>query len=148
MPAEVLWIQLPKLVGITCRNRWNTHNYSRCTQKAYLWHVRAYQNFYSKSVDELGEAEIRKYLLHLQSEFSLSQMKQAVGALRFVYKYTLNQEWLKERISYPRSEKSLPKVITQEQVKLLFPAVANLKSRTVLQTIYGAGLRLQEAGMT
>jgi len=61
----------------------------------------------------LGEAEIRKYLLYVGSNFSLSQMKQAVGALRFVYKYTLNQEWLKDRISYPRSEKKLPKVITQ-----------------------------------
>ena len=120
-------------------------NYSPCTQKAYLWHVRAYQNFYSKSVMELGEAEIRKYLLYMQTNYSLSQMKQAVGALRFVYKYTLSQEWLKDRITYPRQEKTLPKVITQEQVKLLFPAVTNLKSRTVLQTIYGAGLRLQEA---
>ena len=120
-------------------------NYSPCTQKAYLWHVRAYQNFYSKDVMELGEVEIRNYLLYMQTNYSLSQMKQAVGALRFVYKYTLNQEWLKERISYPRKEKTLPKVITQEQVKLLFPAVANLKSRTVLQTIYGSGLRLQEA---
>lgn len=119
-------------------------NYSLCTQKAYLWHVRAYQNFYSKNVMELGEAEIRKYLLHMQTNYSLSQMKQAVGALRFVYKYTLNLEWLKDRISYPRQERTLPKVITQEQVKLLFAAVPNLKSRTVLQTIYGAGLRLQE----
>ena len=120
-------------------------NYSPCTQKAYLWHVRAYQNFYSKDVMELGEAEIRKYLLYMQTNYSLSQMKQAVGALRFVYKYTLNQEWLKDRISYPRQEKTLPRVITQEEVKLLFQAVANLKCRTVLQTIYGAGLRLQEA---
>ena len=120
-------------------------NYSRCTQKAYLWHVRAYQNFHSKDVMELGEAEIREYLLYMQSNYSLSQMKQAVAALRFVYKYTLNQEWLKERISYPRHEKTLPKVITQEQVKLLFQAIPNLKSRTVCQTLYGAGLRLQEA---
>ena len=58
-------------------------NYSPCTNKAYLWHVKAFQNFYSKSVDELGEAEIRKYLLYVRSNFSLSQMKQAVGALRF-----------------------------------------------------------------
>jgi len=120
-------------------------NYSSCTKKAYLWHVRAFEKFYSQSVTELQEEEIRKYLLHMRENYSLSQMKQAVGALRFVYKYTLNQEWLKERISYPRGEKSLPKVITQEEVKLLFQAVSNLKTRTVLQTIYASGLRLEEA---
>ena len=72
-------------------------------------------------------------------------MKQAVGALRFVYNYTLNQEWLKDRISYPRQEKKLLKVINQEDVRKLFAAVPNLKNRTVLKTIYGAGLRLNEA---
>ena len=120
-------------------------NYSVCTKKAYLWHVRAFENFYSKNVDALGETEIRNYLLYIQTNFSLSQMKQAVGALRFVYKYTLNQEWLKDRIVYPRARKTLPKVITKEEVQKLFQAVPNLKNRTVLQTIYGAGLRLNEA---
>lgn len=120
-------------------------NYSLNTHKAYLWHVKEYQNFYSKSVDELGEAEIRKYLLYLRANASLSHMKQAVGALRFVYKYTLNKEWLKDRISYPRGKKILPKVLTREQVRELFLAVLNLRNRTVLQTIYASGLRLSEA---
>jgi len=33
--------------------------------KAYLWHARAFENFYSRSVDELGEAEIREYLVYV-----------------------------------------------------------------------------------
>ena len=120
-------------------------NYAPNTHKAYLRHVRVYQNFYSKSVDELGEAEIRKYLLHLKESGSLSQMKQVVGALRFVYKYTLRQDRINDRISNPRGKRSLPTVLNRKQVIKLFTAVPNVRDRTVLQVMYASGLRLNEA---
>jgi integrase/recombinase XerD len=120
-------------------------NYSTNTHKAYLRHVRAYQNFYSKSVDELGDAEIRKYLLHIKESGSLSQMKQVVGALRFVYKYTLNRDWISNRISYPRGKRKLPTVLSRKQVVKLFTAVPSVRDRTVLQIMYASGLRLNEA---
>ena len=121
-------------------------NYSPCTEKTYLFHVGYFARHFGRSPDRLGEQEIRQYLKFLreQQRCSLSHYKQAVGALRFFYKYTLGKDWLKERIPYPRKAKTLPIVLTLGEVQLLFEAVDNQRNRVVMQVLYGAGLRLME----
>ena len=67
-------------------------NYAPNTQKAYLWHVAKFAKHFGKSPADLDYEAIREYLVYLREteRCSLSHMKQAVGALRFVYKYSLN----------------------------------------------------------
>jgi site-specific recombinase XerD len=122
-------------------------NYSPCTEKAYIFHVAYFAKWLGKSPAQAGEEQIRQYLSYLREEkqVSLSHFKQAVGALRFFTKYTLNKEWLKERIPYPRQSKTLPEVMSQEEVKQLLLAVENQRHRIVFEVMYGAGLRLMEA---
>ena len=50
-----------------------------------------------------------------------------------------------EHIPFPKKEKRLPEVLSVEEVSKLFSCVRTVKSRTILQTMYGAGLRLMEA---
>jgi len=122
-------------------------NYSPCTEKAYVWHVARFAKHFGKSPSKLGEKEIRQYLLYLREERQSSQsdFKQAVGALRFLNKYTLNREWLKDRIPYPRRAKKLPVVLSKVEVERLFSEIQNEQHRAILQTAYGSGLRLMEA---
>ena len=70
---------------------------------------------------------------------------QSVCALRFLYKKTLKKDWPVEHIPFPKKEKRLPEVLSVEEVSKLFLCVRTVKSRTILQTMYGAGLRLMEA---
>lgn len=124
-------------------------NYSPCTEKTYVYHVERFSKWLGKPPEKAMEDEIRKYLLWLREEkrSSQSDFKQAVGALRFFYKYTLNSEWLKDRIAYPRKEKRLPEVLTQEETRELLRCTKNPKTRVILECCYGAGLRLMEAVM-
>jgi len=124
-------------------------NYSPCTEKTYVYHVERFSKWLGRSPDKAGEEEIRKYLLWLREEkrSSQSDFKQAVGALRFFYKYTMNSEWLKDRIAYPRREKRLPEVLSQEEVRALLRCTKDPKTRVILECCYGAGLRLMEAVM-
>jgi site-specific recombinase XerD len=96
---------------------------------------------------ELELEDARKYLWYLKEEkkVSLAHFRQAVGALRFFYKYTVGKEWIKERISYPKLSKNIPVVLTQEEVSLLFRKIEDLREKTILSVLYGAGLRLMEA---
>ena len=121
-------------------------NYSKHSEKLYLFHVRRFAEYWKRSPEELGLEEVRKYLLHLlERKASQSHYKQAVAALRFLYKYTLSREWVKEKIAYPRRAFRLPVVLTREEVAKILAEVKREQFRVVLLTIYGAGLRLMEA---
>lgn len=121
--------------------------YAAHSEKVYLWHVAAFAQFFGKSPERLGENEIRQYLLYLREDRRCSQShyKQAVAGLRFLYKYTLGKEWLKEKIHYPKLRRKLPVVLTREEVAAIISKVPSYQHKVVLETIYAAGLRLMEA---
>lgn len=122
-------------------------NYAKHSEKVYIWHVAQFAKYFKRSPDSLGLEEVRKYLLYLREEKHCSQshFKQAVAGLRFFYKYTLNQEWVKERIRYPKRRLKLPVVLSQEEVKAVIAEISDYRHRVLCQTIYAAGLRLSEA---
>jgi site-specific recombinase XerD len=122
-------------------------NHSECTAKAYIWHVEKFCRHYKKSAELLGHEEVRAYLVHLREVewVAISHFKQAVAGLRFVYKYTLGREWIKDRIKYPRVIKSLPRTVSRAEVASFLEAVEHRKCRMVLRLIYASGLRLMEA---
>ena len=122
-------------------------NYSPLTEKVYIAHVGWYAEYFKRSPLELGLDDARKYLVYLREErkVSLAHFRQAVGALRFFYKYTAGKEWIKERLSYPKLSKNIPVVLTKEEVAAFFSAVTDLREKTILSVLYGAGLRLMEA---
>ena len=108
--------------------------------------VACFARHVGKSPEQLGQEEIRTYQLHLiEKGVSWSLFKQAVCALRFLYRTTLKRDWAVEQIPYPRREKRLPVVLGPAEVRSLLEAVVNQKHRMLLMTIYATGLRVSEA---
>lgn len=60
------------------------------------------------------------------------------------YKNVLNWDETRFKIPPRPRVKKLPSVLSEEEVKRLFDAAANLKHRVFLKTVYSAGLRLSE----
>ena len=122
-------------------------NYSQRTVETYVMRVAKFAQHFGKAPDLLGPEEIRLYQLHLVKErcSSWSVFNQTVCALRFFYRICLNRQWTVHQIPFPRQEKKLPVVLSRQEINRLWGAVDNLKHRTVLMTIYAAGLRLSEA---
>ena len=122
-------------------------NYAKNTEKAYVWHVEKFAKHFNRSPEHLGYNEIRGYFTHLRAteRVSLSHMKQAVGALRFLYKYTLGQEWIKDRLKYPRGVMRLPRAVSREEVRGFLAGVDDEKCQMALTLMYATGLRLNEA---
>jgi site-specific recombinase XerD len=69
----------------------------------------------------------------------------ATGALRFLYKVTLNREWAVEEIPMPKRPFKLPVILSREEVHQFLGSVESIKHRAILMTIYAAGLRISEA---
>lgn len=74
-----------------------------------------------------------------------STYKQALSALRFLYRSVLNQGEVVQDIRTPRPERRLPVVLSFEEVHRLFAAIRSFKQRTLLMLAYASGLRLSEA---
>ncbi len=71
-------------------------------------------------------------------------MNQTVCALRFFYGVTLGFEAVPERIPYARRPKTLPVVLSAEEVVRFLEAVPSLKCRTALTAVYAGGFRVSE----
>jgi integrase/recombinase XerD len=121
-------------------------NYSRHTIEVYIRCVANFAQHFRLSPDRLGPEQIREYQLFLVQEkkASWALFNQTVCALRFLYHHVLHREWMIEHIPYPRHEQKLPVVLSPAEVAAVFEATRNLKHRTILMTIYAAGLRVSE----
>ena len=119
--------------------------YSPTTIRIYLRCIAEFAQHFGKPPDRLSAEHIRQYQLFLIKEKKVSRPTfiQVVCALRFFYTHTLNRKVSMERIPFPRRERKLP-LILSEEVKALLDAPGNLRHRTLLAILYGCGLRVSE----
>jgi site-specific recombinase XerD len=121
-------------------------NYSPRTLQTYLHHIVRFSKHFGRSPAQLGPEEIRTYQLYLLHErhASWSVFNQAVCALRVLYRVTLQAPWTVTMIPYGKKPKSLPAVLSRDEVAQLFALVAQPLERLILQTTYACGLRASE----
>ncbi len=102
--------------------------------------------YYRRAPDQLTDAEVQRYLLHLIQERKLawSSCRQAVCALRFFYEITLGRPRATFRVPLPKGAQKLPEILSREEVARLLAAATTLKHRVLLMTTYAGGLRVSE----
>jgi integrase/recombinase XerD len=123
-------------------------NLSPLTQSSYVQQVSLFARHFDKSPAVLGIEDIRDYQLYLtnQKKLDASSIKVAVSAIRFLYRVTLTRPWdFDEVVPSPKKPRTLPIILSPEEVAHFLGCVANIKQRTILTTCYAAGLRISEA---
>src|SRR4030043_616778 len=116
------------------------------TQKTYLREAENLAKYFHKSPEELGEDELKAYMLYLIKERHLSEgtFRFYVAALKFFYRTTLKREWMVERIRHPRAKRKLPIAPALSGAESLFAVTTNLKTKAILMITYSSGLRASE----
>jgi len=116
------------------------------TQRIYVDRVAKFARYFGKSPELLGPDEIRTYQVYLtaQKNASPSALNQAVCALRFLYRITLAKTWLIQHIPYAKRPRTLPVVLSQDEVCRFFESIPNLKHQAIVMTAYATGLRVSE----
>jgi integrase/recombinase XerD len=116
------------------------------TQESYLGCVRKFAAYHKRSPAEMGEKEVRDFLVHLRDEEHRhpSTIKGYVAALKFLYANTLQRPEVVRPWLRPRVQKKLPVVLSRQEVETLLNGVGSIKYRAVLMTAYGSGLRIGE----
>lgn len=119
---------------------------SEKTVEAYLGAVRRFAEHFGRSPEELGQEEVRSYLLELIEgrRCSWSTVNQAQCGLRFFYRHVVGRPLDVEKLPFVKRKKPLPTVLSEAEVTRLLAAPMSLKMRTVVMTLYSAALRLSE----
>ena len=122
-------------------------NFSPHTQESYIRAVVGLVKHYKKPPNELGQDQIKDYLLYLSEERHLcwSSINQACGGLKFLYFETLGWDKLQLDIPPRKTPQSLPEILSTEEIERIFEcANHNMKHRLLLMTTYAGGFRVSE----
>lgn len=119
---------------------------SERTQEAYVRAVRQLADHFHLPPDQLSEAQVREYFLFLKNEkrFAPPSLKIAFSGIKFFYTHTVPREWQTLEKLRVKRHKTLPDVLTTDEVRTLIEAVRTLHNKTYLWTVYSLGLRLGE----
>jgi site-specific recombinase XerD len=120
-------------------------DYSPRTIQAYVAGVARLAKHFGRSPDQLGPDDVRAFQVHLVGRrVSWSLFNQTVCALRFFYGVTLGRPEQVPFIPFGKRPKTLPCVLSPEEVLWLFAAATTRRDRVLLQTAYACGLRIGE----
>ena len=122
-------------------------NLADSTIDAYTYHVRRFADFIEKPLDRATVEDVRTFQLYLiqTKKVAYSTFNQAVCALRFLYTHTIRVPWPVTMVPFGKRPKTLPLVLSRQEVDELLRCTKNLKHRTFLSALYACGMRLSEA---
>lgn len=122
--------------------------YSESTYKTYRLAFEEFVNYFSEqNLENITQEQITDYLRYLVNDrkISISVQNTTINAIKFYYEKVLGGKRTFYHLDRPRTEKTLPEVMSEEQVADLLNSIDNLKHKAILMTIYSAGLRISEA---
>ena len=129
-----------------------TQGRSPRTQETYTLMLRLFGRYLGvaridKTLDAVGPEDIAAYQRYLVTErkVGFSSFNQSTCALRFFYRECLGKtDWTVERMPFQRKRRTLPEILSPEEIAAILDACHNLKHKALLMTSYSGGLRLGE----
>ncbi|NLD26100.1 MAG: tyrosine recombinase XerC [Acholeplasmataceae bacterium] len=133
-------------------------SYSQYTVLNYLNDIEEYRNFLkTNSLGTLTSIKpnvTRYYLFHLNKQgYRPRSIARKMSSLRSLYKFMLNENLIEvnvfSEVSSPKLDKTLPKVLYDEELDNLFNSVdvrieTGKRDYAILELLYGTGIRVSE----
>jgi len=97
--------------------------------------------------NKITEAQLRKYFLYLKNEkkFAYGSMRVAFSGIKFFYTRTCKRSWETLATMKLQQAKTLPEVLTINQVHRIIDACRVERIAVYFWTVYSMGMRLDEA---
>ena len=117
--------------------------FSANTIDSYLLYNQKFLEYNKKSPEDVTEDDIKEFMVHkMEDSVSNGSLSYIKSALKFYYDEILGKKfsWIKT----PRTTKSLPIILTKNEIKELLDNTENEKHRLMIELLYSTGLRLSE----
>ena len=115
------------------------------TQSAYLRAVKRLAGYLGHSPHTATAEDLRQFQLHLASTgVSSKSINATITGLKFFFAVTLEDPAVPRKMSTVHEPRTLPIILSPEEVRRLLEAASSLKYKAALSTAYGAGLRASE----
>ena len=118
--------------------------YSPRTIQTYSFCIKQFFKKYNKEPKEVTKKNVKDYLDELAEKNKAgSTINLNLNAIKFLFEEIMHRN-IFIKLKYSKRPKTLPTVLTKEEVKRLFDAIENKKHKLMVQLMYSAGLRVSE----
>jgi len=114
------------------------------TIESYARAVRRIANYFDRCPDQLSLEELKDYFTNLVKTHSWSTVKIDRNGLQFFYQHVLGKQWTWVNIVKPPSVKTLPDILSSDEISLMINSTRQARYQTFILTAYSMGLRLGE----
>ena len=115
------------------------------TREAYIRAVRRLAKYLHRHPETATAEELRSFQLHLVDQgVSPITLNATITGLKFFFEVTVGHREVMAKMQPVHVPRTLPIILSREEVGRLIAASGNLKHQTALAVAYGAGLRASE----
>lgn len=119
--------------------------FSLKTRSAYLYNSGKFLQWIKRTSKSISNDTVRRYFLYLNKKgYDTNTIRQIRASICFLFKNALLENINLENIPIPKKKKSLPKVLSQQEVLKIIRNIKNPKHRLIVKIIYSSGLRVSE----
>jgi integrase/recombinase XerD len=106
--------------------------------------VRQLADFCRTSPDQISEDQVRRFFLHLKNDkaFASGSLRVAFSGIKFFYTRTCRRNWQTLAQMKIKEVKSLPEVLTIEQVHQIMNACTTQRMAVYFWMVYSLGLQM------
>lgn len=127
--------------------------YSENTINSYVRDLNNFKSYFkNKNLNEINKKDIEKYIVHLNDKLDIRSVSRNISTLKSFYKYLKLNKYVDknemELIKNPKIRKSLPKVLSEDEVEKLLNIDLNddydYRNKAMIELMYSSGLRVSE----
>ena len=127
------------------RNEAAKRNLRESTSTAYCNAVGYFLRTTNKEISELTTDDVEAFLTEKRlNGLSPQTYNQYHASIRFFYKRILKMNWEDDDIPRMKHDRSLPNVLTRDEIQAIIDHTVNLKHKAIIATMYSSGLRVSE----
>ena len=120
--------------------------------ESYKLDLKNFNDYVKKDLTNINANEILQYLSLLRKNLNPKSVNRHISALKGFYNYLVDEKYIKssplENISVLKTQKSLPKYLTINEVDQLLSFPLNIafdyRNKAMLEVMYATGLRVSE----
>jgi len=119
--------------------------FSAQTNKSYVYNCSKFLNWLEVNSLNPDKTSVREYSLFLNTKnYDPNTIRQIRASIEFMFKAIFNQVIDLKVIPLPKKKKTLPKVLSTEEIEKIINYIKNPKHKLMVSLMYATGIRVSE----